>query len=120
MAEFSQSPSTNDTRPWGQVRRSSAAVDAGSSTRPRGQEHMAVRESVGSSTSATGKATVEGPGAPSLEPDLTNDLGCTTPGRAQYTCSCDDATGGVVDDLIAYLHGDDERVLLVPERRQHR
>ena len=36
---------------------------------------------------------------------LTNDLGRIGPGKAQYTLCCDDATGGVVDDLIAYLHG---------------
>jgi aminomethyltransferase len=44
---------------------------------------------------------------------LTNDLGRIGPGRAQYTMCCDDATGGVVDDLIAYLFGDDD-VFLVP------
>jgi aminomethyltransferase len=33
--------------------------------------------------------------------------------HAQYTLCCDDATGGVVDDLIVYLAGDDD-VHLVP------
>jgi aminomethyltransferase len=44
---------------------------------------------------------------------LSNDLGRIEPGKAQYTLCCDDETGGIVDDLIAYLH-DDEHVLLVP------
>jgi aminomethyltransferase len=35
------------------------------------------------------------------------------PGKAQYTLCCDDETGGIVDDLIAYLRSDDE-VFLVP------
>ncbi len=43
---------------------------------------------------------------------LTNDLGRIAAGKAQYTLCCDE-TGGVVDDLIAYLVGDDE-VFLVP------
>ena len=30
------------------------------------------------------------------------------PGKAQYTLCCDDATGGIVDDLIVYLRGEDE------------
>src|SRR6266508_4412240 len=34
-------------------------------------------------------------------------------GKAQYTLCVDDATGGVIDDLIAYLHGPDE-VFLIP------
>src|SRR5690606_39781394 len=40
---------------------------------------------------------------------------CALPisGGAQYTLCCDDATGGVVDDLIAYCYGDDH-VVLVP------
>ncbi|WP_345893810.1 hypothetical protein [Nocardioides sp. TF02-7] len=44
---------------------------------------------------------------------LTNDLGRIRPGKAQYTLCCDPATGGIVDDVIAYLEGDDD-VLLVP------
>ena len=79
------------------------------------KEHTAVRESVGVfDVSHLGKATVEGPGAAEfVNRTLTNDLGRIHPGKAQYTLCCDDATGGVVDDLIAYLYGD-ERVLLVP------
>jgi len=79
------------------------------------KEHTAVRESVGIfDVSHLGKATVEGPGAADfVNRTLTNDLGRIAPGQAQYTLCCDDASGGVVDDLIAYLYGD-ERVLLVP------
>ncbi|CAI9419199.1 glycine cleavage system aminomethyltransferase GcvT [Nocardioides sp. T2.26MG-1] len=79
------------------------------------KEHTAVRESVGIfDVSHLGKATVEGPGAAAfVNSTLTNDLGRIGPGQAQYTLCCDDETGGVVDDLIVYLH-DDDRVLLVP------
>ncbi|HEY6739190.1 MAG TPA: glycine cleavage system aminomethyltransferase GcvT, partial [Actinopolymorphaceae bacterium] len=35
------------------------------------------------------------------------------PGKAQYTLCCDEETGGVVDDLIAY-HRSDEEIFLVP------
>ena len=79
------------------------------------KEHTAVRESVGVfDVSHLGKATVEGPGAADfVNRTLTNDLRRIGPGQAQYTLCCDDATGGVVDDLIAYLY-DDDRVLLVP------
>ncbi|HEY0126534.1 MAG TPA: glycine cleavage system aminomethyltransferase GcvT, partial [Blastococcus sp.] len=48
---------------------------------------------------------------------LTNDLSRIGPGQAQYTMCClpdgDPRAGGVVDDLIVYLHGPDD-VLLVP------
>ena len=79
------------------------------------KEHTAVRESVGIfDVSHLGKATVEGSGAAAfVNSTLTNDLGRIAPGQAQYTLCCDDETGGVVDDLIVYLH-DEDRVLLVP------
>lgn len=79
------------------------------------KEHTAVRESVGIfDVSHLGKAVVEGPGAADfVNRTLTNDLGRIAAGRAQYTLCCDDATGGVVDDLIAYLYADD-RVFLIP------
>jgi aminomethyltransferase len=77
-------------------------------------EHTAVREAVGVfDVSHLGKAWVRGPGAAAfVNASLTNDLGRIGPGRAQYTLCCT-ATGGVVDDLIVYLH-DDETVFLVP------
>ncbi|MCY7373137.1 MAG: glycine cleavage system aminomethyltransferase GcvT [Spirochaetaceae bacterium] len=79
------------------------------------REHTAVRESVGLfDVSHLGKAVVRGPGAAELvNASLTNDLRRIGPGKAQYTLCCDDATGGVVDDLIAYYLTDDE-VFLIP------
>ena len=79
------------------------------------KEHTAVRTAVGLfDVSHLGKALVAGPGAVDfVNATMTNDLGRIGPGRAQYTLCCDDATGGVVDDLIAYVH-DEEHVLLVP------
>jgi aminomethyltransferase len=78
------------------------------------REHTAVRDAVGVfDVSHLGKATVRGPGAREfVNACLTNDLGRISPGQAQYTLCCDES-GGVVDDLIAYLVGDEE-VFLVP------
>jgi aminomethyltransferase len=78
-------------------------------------EHTAVRTAVGLfDVSHLGKVELTGPGAAAyVDATLTNALGRIRPGQAQYTLCCDDETGGVVDDLIAYLHADD-RVLLVP------
>jgi aminomethyltransferase len=57
---------------------------------------------------------VTGPGAAEfVNATLSNDLRRIGPGQAQYTLCLDDATGGIVDDLIAYYR-DDEHVLLVP------
>src|SRR5437879_8559030 len=78
------------------------------------KEHAAVRETVGVfDVCHLGKATVRGPGARAfVNSCLSNDLGRIEPGQAQYTLCCDES-GGVVDDLIAYLVSDDE-VFLVP------
>jgi aminomethyltransferase len=78
------------------------------------KEHAAVREAVGIfDVSHLGKATVAGPGVRAfVNACLTNDLGRIEPGQAQYTLCCAES-GGVVDDLIAYLVSDDE-VFLVP------
>lgn len=77
-------------------------------------EHEAVRNAVGIfDVSHLGKALVAGPGAADfVNATLTNDLAKIAPGKAQYTLCCNDR-GGVIDDLIAYLVGDDE-VFLVP------
>jgi aminomethyltransferase len=77
-------------------------------------EHSAVREAVGIfDVSHLGKATVRGQGAREfVNACLSNDLGRIEAGQAQYTLCCDES-GGVVDDLIAYLVSDDE-VFLVP------
>jgi aminomethyltransferase len=87
-------------------------------------EHTAVRERVGVfDVSHLGKASVRGLGAAAfIDATLTNALSRIAPGvahytkgarGAQYTLCCDDATGGVVDDLIVYLRSDDD-VFLVP------
>src|SRR2546430_6398555 len=79
------------------------------------KEHAAVREAVGVfDVSHLGKASVTGPGAVAfLNRCLSNDLDRIGPGQAQYTLCLDEQTGGVVDDLIAYLYGPDE-VFLIP------
>ena len=79
------------------------------------KEHTAVREAVGVfDVSHLGKATVRGPGAAAyVNACLSNDLRRIGPGKAQYTLCLDDATGGIVDDLIAYYR-DDEHVFLIP------
>jgi aminomethyltransferase len=78
------------------------------------KEHAAVRQAVGLfDVSHLGKALVRGAGARDfVNACLSNDLGRIAPGKAQYTLCCD-PSGGVVDDLIAYLVRDDE-VFLVP------
>jgi aminomethyltransferase len=78
------------------------------------KEHAAVREAVGVfDVSHLGKARVRGAGAVDfLNACLTNDLSKIGPGRAQYTLCCD-PSGGVVDDLIAYVFADDH-VFLIP------
>src|ERR1700712_839188 len=77
-------------------------------------EHNAVRSAVGVfDVSHLGKARVTGPGAKAfLNTAFTADLQRAAPGFAQYTLCCTES-GGVVDDLIAYVYGDDD-VLLVP------
>lgn len=77
-------------------------------------EHVAVREAAGLfDVSHLGKVAVTGPGAAAfVNRCLTADLGKIAPGQAQYSMLCHD-DGGVVDDLIAYLDGPDE-VLLIP------
>jgi aminomethyltransferase len=77
-------------------------------------EHAAVRETVGLfDVSHLGKVSVRGAGAREfVNACLTNDLGRIGPGQAQYTLCCT-PSGGVVDDLIAYLHSGDD-VFLVP------
>ena len=78
------------------------------------KEHAAVREAVGVfDVSHLGKVRMRGPGALDfLNACLSNDLRKIGPGRAQYTLCCDSG-GGVVDDLIAYVFGDDH-VFLIP------
>src|SRR5699024_5469096 len=77
-------------------------------------EHTAVREKVGLfDVSHLGKISVRGPGAADfINRCFTGDLSRISPGQAQYTLCCNES-GGVIDDLIVYLVGDDE-VLLAP------
>ena len=77
-------------------------------------EHTAVRERVGIfDVSHLGKARVSGPGAAAyVNRCLTNDLDRIHPGKAQYTLCCNES-GGVIDDLIAYVRSDED-VFLVP------
>jgi aminomethyltransferase len=79
------------------------------------KEHSAVREAVGVfDVSHLGKGVVRGPGALDfVNARLTNDLRRIGTGQAQYTLCCDRETGGVIDDLIAYVGGEDE-VFLIP------
>ncbi len=83
-------------------------------------EHAAVRERVGLfDVSHLGTLLVTGPGAAELvDSCLTNDLARIGPGQAQYTLCCDER-GGIVDDLIAYLRGPEE-VLLIPNAANNR
>src|SRR3954452_18743730 len=82
-------------------------------------EHEAVRTRVGLfDVSHLGTATVRGPGAAAfVDPCVTNEPSRIGPRQAQYPLCClpdgDPRAGGVVDDLIVYLHGPDD-VLLVP------
>jgi aminomethyltransferase len=77
-------------------------------------EHTAVRTAAGLfDVSHLGTGTVRGPGAAAfVDGCLTNDLSRIGPGQAQYTLCCLE-DGGVVDDLVVYLHGPGD-VLLVP------
>src|SRR4051812_6311844 len=79
------------------------------------EEHLAVRNAVGVfDVSHLGNVDVRGQRAKDFVNEcLTNDLDRIGPGRAQYTLCCDDATGGVVDDLIVYFGADDD-LHLVP------
>ena len=78
-------------------------------------EHSAVRTAVGVfDVSHLGKASVRGTGAAAfINAAFTNDLARIRPGKAQYTLCCEPESGGVIDDLIVYLHAEDD-VFLVP------
>ena len=77
-------------------------------------EHTCVRDRVGLfDVSHLGKARVTGPGAAQfVNACFTNELRRIGPGQAQYTMCCA-PDGGVVDDLIQYLHSPDD-VFLIP------
>ena len=79
------------------------------------KEHQAVREAVGVfDVSHLGKGVVRGQGAVEfVNARLSNDLRRVGTGKAQYTLCLDPESGGVVDDLIAYVRSEDE-VFLIP------
>lgn len=76
-------------------------------------EHLAVRSSVGIfDVSHLGTTLVRGEGAVAdLNRILTNDLDRIGPGQAQYSLVCDDE-GRVIDDLIVYVFGADDALLI--------
>lgn len=78
-------------------------------------EHQAVRQNVGLfDVSHLGKVSIKGDGAVQyLNSIFTNDLSKISDGQAQYTLLCDQPSGGVVDDLIAYRHSEKE-IFLIP------
>lgn len=77
-------------------------------------EHNAVRESVGIfDVSHMGEFFVEGERADDFLQKMTvNDVSKLEPGRAQYTTMCYD-DGGIVDDLIVYMLGENRYMLVV-------
>lgn len=77
-------------------------------------EHEAVRSAVGLfDVSHLGKVRISGTGARAfVQTCFTGDLDRIGSGQAQYTLCCA-SDGGVVDDIIVYLAGDDE-VFCIP------
>lgn len=76
-------------------------------------EHLAVRRAVGLfDVSHMGRLVFEGAHALAvIDGAITNDLSRLEPGRALYTCCCNES-GGILDDLIVYRLAV-ERVLVV-------
>jgi aminomethyltransferase len=76
-------------------------------------EHRAVRRAVGLfDVSHMGRLVFEGPRAVEVvDGAITNDFSRVEPGRALYTCCCNE-NGGILDDLIVYRLAP-ERVLVV-------
>lgn len=72
-------------------------------------EHAAVREGAGLfDLSHMGRVYVHGPDALRLAQECTTrDLSRLRPGEAAYSVICDD-DGGIIDDVIAYVLGEDE------------
>lgn len=78
------------------------------------QEHRAVRNSVGMfDVSHMGEFYVTGPEAADLIQYVTiNDVAKLEPGKAQYSAMCYE-DGGIVDDLLVYMLGESEFILVV-------
>lgn len=78
------------------------------------QEHIAVREAVGLfDVSHMGEFFISGQGALDLIQTVTvNDASKLQPGKAQYSLMCYE-DGGIVDDLLVYMLGDEHYMLVV-------
>lgn len=78
------------------------------------QEHAAVRNRVGMfDVSHMGEFFVCGPAALELIQRVTiNDASGLEPGKAQYSAMCYE-DGGIVDDLLVYMIGEQEYILVV-------
>jgi len=78
------------------------------------EEHMTVREGVGIfDVSHMGEFFITGPHALDLIQHVTsNDASKLFPGRAQYSCLPNES-GGIVDDLIVYMLGENNYMLVV-------
>jgi aminomethyltransferase len=83
------------------------------------EEHHAVRRAVGLfDVSHMGRLVFEGPSAAVVvDGAITNDFSRVAPGRAMYTCCCNEQ-GGILDDLIVYRLAP-ERVLVVCNAANH-
>jgi len=77
-------------------------------------EHRAVREAAGLfDVSHMGEILATGPQAFAFVQHLvTNDAAVLVPGKAMYTAMCH-ATGGIVDDLLVYMLGENRYLLVV-------
>ncbi len=77
------------------------------------EEHKAVRAGAGLfDVSHMGELELTGPGAGAVIDELiTNDVSKLPPGKALYTCACNER-GTILDDLIVYRRGE-ERWLIV-------
>lgn len=77
-------------------------------------EHLAVRNNVGIfDVSHMGEFMVTGPDALALIQKVTsNDAAKLVPGKVQYSC-LPNMDGGIVDDLLVYMMGENEYMLVV-------
>ncbi len=78
------------------------------------EEHINVRKNVGVfDVSHMGEFLITGPGSFDLVQKVTsNNIAALEPGKAQYNCMPME-NGGIVDDLIVYMLGKDEYLLVV-------
>lgn len=77
-------------------------------------EHETVRNGVGVfDVSHMGEISIQGKGAlPLIQKITSNDASKLIPGKVQYNCMPND-TGGIVDDLLVYMIGQDDYLLVV-------